>query len=118
MLSHIEDGEKELKKPVMFTEFGLSSLNKDFEHAQRDQYYKRIYDIMYKSAKRGGAGAGAFIWQFLVEGMEEYNDDFGMVPLEKPTIYSLVVTHSCRLASVKGIVQPHTDMKSVCSQRK
>ncbi|KAG2323647.1 hypothetical protein Bca4012_059117 [Brassica carinata] len=52
MLSHIEDGDKELKKPVLFTEFGLSNLNKDNEPSQRDQFYRTIFDVVYKSAKR------------------------------------------------------------------
>lgn len=117
MLSHIEDGDKELKRPVMFTEFGLSNLNKDFEQSQRDRYYKTIYDIMYKSAKKGGAGAGAFIWQFLVEGMEEYNDDFGMVPWDNPSLYSLVVRQSCRLAKLQGPTQQQESVKALCMQR-
>ncbi|KAF9670761.1 hypothetical protein SADUNF_Sadunf13G0102400 [Salix dunnii] len=77
MLSHIEDGHYELNKPVFFTEFGLSNLNKDFQPSQRDRFYKTIFDIIYKSAKRKRAGAGALIWQLFVEGMDEFNDDFG-----------------------------------------
>lgn len=115
--SHIEDGDKELMKPVMFTEFGLSNLNKDFEPSQREKYYRTIYDLIYKSAKKGGAGAGAFIWQFLVEGMEEYNDDFGMIPWENPSIYSLLVRQSCRLARLQGVTQQQGNLNALCMQR-
>ncbi|KAK9152762.1 hypothetical protein Sjap_000242 [Stephania japonica] len=100
VVSHIDDGDKVLKKPVMFTEFGLSNMNKDFELSQRDKLYKRIFDNVYRSAKKNGAGAGTFIWQFMVGGMEEYNDDFGIVPWERPTTYRLITEQSCKLALI------------------
>ncbi|PIA35283.1 hypothetical protein AQUCO_03600154v1 [Aquilegia coerulea] len=99
--SHIEDGDKILKKPVLFAEIGLSYNNKDFEPSQREVFYKAIYDIIYKSAKRHRAGAGAFIWQFMVGGMQEYNDDFGIVPWERPSTFRLITEQSCRLAAVQ-----------------
>lgn len=98
--SHIDDGDNELKKPVMFTEFGLSNKNKDFEHSQRDILYKSIYDAIYESAKEKGAGSGALIWQYLVQGMEEYNDDFGLFVGERPSIDKLIKEQSRRLANV------------------
>ncbi|KAK1321254.1 Mannan endo-1,4-beta-mannosidase 2 [Acorus calamus] len=101
MDSHIDDGDRELGKPIMVTEFGLSNLNKDFDHSHRDAFYKAIYDIFYESAKKGGAGAGTFVWQLLVGGMEEYNDDFGIVAWERPSLYGLIKEQSCRLAEVR-----------------
>ncbi|KAF5939078.1 hypothetical protein HYC85_023337 [Camellia sinensis] len=79
-VSHIEDGDKELMKPITFIEFGLSDLNKGFEPSQRDRFFKVIYDIMYESARKKKSGVGSFAWQFLVGGMEKYNDDFRIVP--------------------------------------
>ncbi|KAG5551920.1 hypothetical protein RHGRI_010135 [Rhododendron griersonianum] len=114
-VSHIEDCDAELKKPVMFTEFGLSNLNKDFEPSQRDQFYKVIYDIIYKSAKRKKSGAGSFVWQFLVGGMEEYNDDFGIIPWDRPLTYQLITKHSCKLAAVQGVLPSQKDhLKELC----
>ncbi|XP_022726754.1 mannan endo-1,4-beta-mannosidase 2-like isoform X1 [Durio zibethinus] len=115
--SHIEDCDKELKKPVMFTEYGLSNQNKDFEPSQREQFYSTILDIIYKSAKKKGSGAGALIWQFFVEGMEEYNDDFGLVPWESPSIYKLTVKQSCRLARIQGLIREKRNLKQLCSER-
>ncbi|PWA34023.1 Glycoside hydrolase, catalytic domain-containing protein [Artemisia annua] len=46
MHSHIEDGDQVLKKPVMFTEFGLSDQNKGFDPSQRDQFYKIVFDLI------------------------------------------------------------------------
>ncbi|XWS54176.1 hypothetical protein CRYUN_Cryun10bG0067300 [Craigia yunnanensis] len=115
--SHIEDCDKELKKPVMFTEYGLSNQNKDFQPSQREQFYRTILDSIYKSAKKKRSGAGALVWQFLVEGMEEYNDDFGLVPWESPSIYKLTVEQSCRLARIQGLIQEKGNMNELCSKR-
>ncbi|XP_024923090.2 mannan endo-1,4-beta-mannosidase 2 [Ziziphus jujuba] len=117
MLSHIEDGDKELKKPVMFTEFGLSNENKDFEPSQRDIFFKTIFDIIYKSAKKNGSGGGSLIWQLFIGGMEEFNDDFGIVPWERPSIYKLIVKQSCRLARIHGPIQQEANLKQLCNQR-
>ncbi|XP_057953814.1 mannan endo-1,4-beta-mannosidase 2 [Malania oleifera] len=118
MKSHIEDGDKELKKPVMFTEFGLSNQNKDFQPPQRDRFYQTVHKIIYKSARKKGSGAGSFIWQFLVGGMEEYNDDFGIVPWERPTTYRIITEHSCRLAGVGGAIQQKGTLKELCLGRR
>ncbi|KAJ6360856.1 hypothetical protein OIU77_004807 [Salix suchowensis] len=117
MLSHIEDGHYELNKPVFFTEFGLSNLNKDFQPSQRDRFYKTIFDIIYKSAKRKRAGAGALIWQLFVEGMDEFNDDFGFVPWERESTYRVLTDQSCRLARIQGITQQNNYLKELCLQR-
>ncbi|XP_016703275.1 mannan endo-1,4-beta-mannosidase 2 [Gossypium hirsutum] len=113
--SHIEDCDEELKKPVMFTEYGLSNQNKDFQASQREQFYRTILDIIYKSAKKKGSGVGALVWQFLVEGIEEYNDDFGLVPWETPSIHKLTIQQSCRLARIQGLNQQTGNLKQLCS---
>ncbi|MFS7893554.1 putative mannan endo-1,4-beta-mannosidase [Helianthus anomalus] len=59
MRSHIEDGDQVLKKPVMFIKFGLSDLNKGFDPLQRDRIYKIVFDVIYESAKKKGAGGGS-----------------------------------------------------------
>ncbi|OVA07763.1 Glycoside hydrolase [Macleaya cordata] len=98
VVSHIDDGEKILKKPVLFTEFGMSNQNKYFNQANRERIYKTIFDIIHRSARKKKSGAGAFIWQLMVGGMEEYSDDFGIVPSESPSLYRLITKHSCKLA--------------------
>lgn len=99
--SHIEDGEKMLNKPVLFTEFGLSNKANGFDHAHRLLFYKSIYDTIYESAKRNGAGSGAFIWQLMVEGMEIFHDSFAFVPESIPSLHSLLKEQSCRLATLR-----------------
>lgn len=117
--SHIEDGDKTLKKPVLITEFGLSNKTQNYEPSHRDALYKIIYDIIYDSAKKGTSGAGALPWQFLVGGMEEYNDDFGMVPWERPETYKLIVEQSCRLTFLRnGRIPSNGDLFTTCQRLK
>lgn len=118
MQSHIEDGDNVLKKPVVVTEFGLSNEIKNFEPSKRDKFNKVILDIIYKSAKKNRSGAGSFIWQFFVEGMEEFNDEFGMVPWERPDTFQLFTEQSCRLAKVHGALPTQErHLKRLCSRR-
>ncbi|VFQ88017.1 unnamed protein product [Cuscuta campestris] len=117
MISHIHDGDKVLKKPVVFTEFGLSTKNKGFDHSKRDTFFKVVLDYIYKSASKNMSGVGSLFWQFLVEGMEEYNDDYGIVPWERPSTYKLITEHSCRLAKLHGVLRTQKDhLKVLCSQ--
>ena len=95
----------------MFTEFGLSNKNKYFDPAHHESFYQSIYDAVYESAKENGAGSGAFIWQFLVRGMEEYNDDFGIFPTERPSIDRLIKEHI--ELDVTQIIPHRLDMKMV-----
>ena len=118
-VSRIENGDKELMKPITFIEFGLSDLNNGFEPSQRDRFFKVIYDILYESARKKKSGAGSFVWQFLVGGMEEYNDDFGIVPWKRPSTYQLITGHSCRLAAVQGVLPSQKEhLKELCSKRR
>ncbi|CAN6915496.1 unnamed protein product [Brassica oleracea] len=116
MQSHIEDGMKELKKPVLFTEFGLSNLNKDYEPSQRERFYRTIFDVVYKSAKRRKAGAGTLVWQLFMEGMEGFNDEFGIVPHEQDPMYRLMVEQSCRLGKVTGR-REERKLRKLCSHK-
>ncbi|XP_042469148.1 mannan endo-1,4-beta-mannosidase 2-like [Zingiber officinale] len=101
MTSHIEDGEKELAKPILFSEFGLSNKNKDFDISDRVTFYKSILDTVYYSAAMDGAGAGALIWQLhILDQMENYNDNFSIVPGESQAIDGLLKEQSCRLMAL------------------
>lgn len=96
MDSHISDGENVLKKPVLFTEFGSSlRMNKKAENISL--LLKTVYDRIYESAKKRQAGAGALIWQLLVEGVDEYSDQFSFIAWDHPSVYKLITGQSCRL---------------------
>ncbi|KAL9261779.1 Mannan endo-1,4-beta-mannosidase 2-like protein [Drosera capensis] len=117
MLTHIEDGDTQLKKPVMFTEYGLSNQSQGFDLSHRDNLIKTVNNVIYKSAKGGRSGAGSLIWQFLVGGMEEYNDDFGFVPWQRPSTFSLITKQSCGLALINGQPDSTTKLKDLCARR-
>lgn len=90
--SHINDSEQVLKKPVLFTEVGSI-------HDSSDILMKAVYDKIYESAQKEQAGAGAFIWQLMVEGMQEYGDEFTLVVngKEHTNASKLMIQQSCRL---------------------
>ncbi|XP_047060793.1 mannan endo-1,4-beta-mannosidase 2-like [Lolium rigidum] len=113
--SHFEDGDKELNKPVLLTEFGLSRLVKGFDQSHRDAFYKAVYDIAHESAQRGGAGAGAMVWQLAVEDMEDYHDAFSIVPSETPSMQKLLKEQSCRLAALRHGEAEAKILKTVCA---
>lgn len=98
--SHVNDGKYILKKPVLFTEVGLSFHKRAEGSYDRGIFLKTVYDKIYDSAKENQAGAGALIWQLLDEGMEEYGDEFSLVAWEHPSIYKLIIEQSCRLRHV------------------
>ncbi|XP_010252627.1 PREDICTED: mannan endo-1,4-beta-mannosidase 6-like [Nelumbo nucifera] len=97
---HVNDSEYVLKKPVLFTEVGSSLHAKEQGTYDRDFLLKIVYDKIYESAKRRQAGAGALIWQLLVEKMEDYGDQFSLVAWEHPSTYKLILEQSCRLRSI------------------
>lgn len=89
---HISDSEQALKKPVLFTEIGST-------HDSNNLLIKTIYDKIYESAQKEQAGAGAFIWQLMVEGMQEYRDEFSLVVNDRDNTnaFKLMIQQSCRL---------------------
>ncbi|KAL8136625.1 hypothetical protein V2J09_002626 [Rumex salicifolius] len=112
--SHIDDGNNRLKKPIMLTEFGLSSNTKGFHPRHRDRLIQLIYDTIYKSAREGGSGAGSLIWQLFVGGMEDYHDDFSIIPWQRPTTCKLLTSQSCRLARIHGNDDPTGNLDRLC----
>ncbi|WRX26176.1 Glycoside hydrolase [Theobroma cacao] len=98
--SHISDGDQVLKKPILFTEVGSLVYVNNQSIADKDILLKTMYDKIYESAKKRQAGAGALIWQLLVEGVEEYGDRFSFIAWDKPSTYKLILRQSCRLQSI------------------
>ncbi|RZC89737.1 hypothetical protein C5167_035732 [Papaver somniferum] len=98
--SHVTDGDHVLKKPVLFTEVG-SSLRVNKGVYNKDFLLKTVYNKIFESAKKGQAGAGALIWQLLVEGVEEhYGDQFSLIAWDHPSTYKLILEQSCRLRRI------------------
>ncbi|KAJ4975160.1 hypothetical protein NE237_000266 [Protea cynaroides] len=97
---HISDGESVLKKPVLFMEVGSSIQTNKQGTNDTDLLLKMVYDKVYESAKKGQAGAGALIWQLVVDGVESYSDHFSFIAWEHPSTYELILVQSCRLQSM------------------
>ncbi|XP_072992487.1 mannan endo-1,4-beta-mannosidase 6-like [Typha latifolia] len=95
--SHVNDSEHVLRKPVLFSEVGFHRIVKKNETYDRDILLKIVYDKVYESAKKEQAGAGALIWQLMVEGMQTYHDDFSLVARQHSPTYKLIIQQSCRL---------------------
>lgn len=98
--SHISDGDHVLKKPVIFTEVGTLVHADNQGLADKDILLKTMYEKIYELAKKRQAGAGALIWQLLVEGAGEYSDRFSFVAWDNPSTYKLILKQSCRLKSI------------------
>ncbi|MCO5591576.1 hypothetical protein L7F22_045563 [Adiantum nelumboides] len=112
--SHIEDATNVLHKPVLFTEFGVSHQTRDFDTKHRVELTDMVYDKIYKSAKEEGAGAGALVWQFLVEGVERFHDEFTIIPWREPNFYKAMVKQSCKLYNLSEIYNPtHLTCKKI-----
>lgn len=100
--SHISDGDFVLRKPVLFTEVG-SRWDADGKGVhERDVLLKIVYDRIYESAKKRQAGAGALIWQLLVEDVDRYSDQFSFIPQDSPSTYKLIKEQSCRLQRISA----------------
>lgn len=111
--AHIEDAERVLRMPVLFTEFGLSDKKSGFCEEKRDAFYSIVYDQVYQSAQNQGAAAGALQWQLLPPAMCDWNDGYGCDPGCGSGICNLMANQSARLkfiSSTPGHCHNESDM--------
>eukprot|EP00250_Pteridium_aquilinum_P002127 c12333_g1_i1 orf=427-1716(+) len=113
--SHIEDASGVLQKPVLFTEFGVSGQARNFEAEQRVGMLNTVYSKVYESAKGKGAGAGALVWQVVVEGVDHFRDEYAVIPWQEPLLYTVMVEQSCKLYSIPENYNP---THPICNKRK
>ncbi|GKV03006.1 hypothetical protein SLEP1_g15373 [Rubroshorea leprosula] len=98
MEAHIEDAEKYLNMPVLFSEFGVSSKDPGYNSSFRDKFFSTVYNTLLNSTKKGGSGAGSLFWQLFPEGTEYMNDDYAIVLSKSPSTSNIISLHSTRLA--------------------
>lgn len=98
MDSHIEDAEKYLGMPVVFSEFGVSSKDPGYNSTYRDTIISTVYSSILNSTKKGGSGAGSLLWQVFPEGTDNMDDGYAIVLSKSPSTSSIVSLHSTRLA--------------------
>lgn len=98
MEAHIEDAEKYLGMPVLFTEFGVSSKDSGYNSSFRDALIRNVYNTILDSAKKGGSGSGSFVWQIFPQGTEYMDDGYAIVLSKSPSTSNIVSLQSARLA--------------------
>jgi mannan endo-1,4-beta-mannosidase len=95
--SHLEDGSRILKKPVLFAEFGKYSKDPGFGMSQRYNLFDVVYKHIYASASSGGAGGGTMFWQLMAEGMSSYGDGYEIILSQNPSTAALISGQSNKL---------------------
>lgn len=98
MRAHIDDADKVLGMPVVFTEFGISTKGRSsFNATSRDQFIQTVYGELLGSTRRGGAGAGGLLWQLFPEGTDYMDDGYGVVLPTETVTAGIMSAHSKRL---------------------
>ena len=97
MQSHIDDAENVLRMPVMFSEFGVSAKDGNFNQTFRDTFINTVYKIILNSTKRGGSGGGCLVWQLFPEGTDYMDDGYALVPSKSPTTANILSAQSRRV---------------------
>jgi len=98
---HNEDSDKVLRKPILITEFGLSSKVPGYTVAKRDKFYAEVFNRIYFSASHMGACAGGAFWQLFVEGMNNMRDGYEVIFEETPSTTHLISQQSFRMSHIR-----------------
>jgi mannan endo-1,4-beta-mannosidase len=97
MQAHIEDTEKTLSMPIVFSEFGVSTKKGKFNQTFRDTFIDTVYKTILNSTRRGGSASGCLFWHLLPEGTEYMDDGYAVVLNKEPTTASLMSVQSRRM---------------------
>lgn len=97
------DAQYALRKPIIVTEFGKSWKVAGYSDYKRDQIFNSVYYKIYASAKRGGAAGGALFWQLLTEGMESFQDGYGLMLGQSSSTANLIAQQSHKLYQLRKI---------------
>ncbi|KAL4272394.1 hypothetical protein GQ457_13G018280 [Hibiscus cannabinus] len=103
MEAHIEDAEKYLGMPVIFSEFGVSSKDPGYNSSFRDALISTVYKTVLNSTKKGGSGVGSLLWQLFPDGMDSMDDGYAIVLAKSPSTSKLISLHSSRLAILNSM---------------
>ncbi|MFS7901560.1 putative mannan endo-1,4-beta-mannosidase [Helianthus anomalus] len=97
MQSHIDDAEKYLGMPVIFSEFGVSAKDPGFNTSFRDNLISTVYNTLLDSARKGGSGSGSLLWQVFPDGTEYMDDGYAIILSKSPSTTKIISRHSTRL---------------------
>ncbi|KAH9673429.1 Mannan endo-1,4-beta-mannosidase 6 [Citrus sinensis] len=103
MEAHIEDAEKYLRMPVLFTEFGVSAKDTGYNTSFRDTLISSVYKTLLNSTKKGGSGAGSLLWQLFPDGTDYMNDGYAIVLSKSPSTSNIISLHSTRIATFNSL---------------
>ncbi|CAN1303252.1 Mannan endo-1,4-beta-mannosidase 6 [Linum perenne] len=103
MQAHIDDAERYLGMPVVFTEFGVSVKDQGYNSTFRDNLYKTVYQTLLNSTKKGGSGAGSLMWQLFPEGTDYMDDGYAIVLSKSPSASNMISLHSTRIAMFNSL---------------
>lgn len=98
---HIHDAQNILKKPVLFAEFGRSLKESGYTINQRDRIFTTVYSGIYSSARGGGPAVGGLFWQLLAQGMDSFQDGYGVVLSEGSSTVGLIAEESRKLIKIR-----------------
>ncbi|TYJ15220.1 hypothetical protein E1A91_A10G169600v1 [Gossypium mustelinum] len=98
MEAHIEDAEKYLGMPVIFSEFGVSRKDPGYNSSYQDTLINTVYKTLLNSTKKGGSGAGSLLWQLFPDGTDYMDDGYAIVLAKSPSTSNLISLHSTRVA--------------------
>ncbi|XVF84146.1 hypothetical protein PTKIN_Ptkin17bG0002300 [Pterospermum kingtungense] len=98
MEAHIEDAEKYLGMPVIFSEFGVSAKDPGYNSSFRNTLISTVYNTLLNSTKKGGGGAGSLLWQLFPDGTDYMDDGYAIVLSKSPSTSKLISLHSKRVS--------------------
>ncbi|CAN8251338.1 unnamed protein product [Cochlearia groenlandica] len=101
--AHIEDAQNVLHKPIILAEFGKSTKKTGYTPSKRDIVFNTVYGKIYGSAKRGGAAAGGLFWQLLGNGMENFQDGYGIILTQSSSTVNVIAQQFRKLTLVRKI---------------
>nr|KYP57601.1 Mannan endo-1,4-beta-mannosidase 1 [Cajanus cajan] len=99
--AHIEDSSDVLGKPIVLTEFGFSSKSYEYSVGKRDNYFEKLYNMIYSSASRGGPCAGGLFWQLLAGDMSGFGDGYEVIFGESPSTTNIITQQSKNMFNIK-----------------
>ena len=102
--AHFIDAQYALRKPILVAEFGKSFKDSGYSTHQRDELFNTVYYKIYASAKRGGPAAGALFWQLLTEGMESFQDGYGIMLGQSSSTANVIAQQSHKLYLIRKIL--------------
>lgn len=105
MQSHIDDAEKYLDMPVIFSEFGVSAKDPGYNATFRDVMMSTVYNTLLDSARKGGSGGGSLVWQMFPDGTEYMDDGYAIILSKSPSTTKIISRHSTRLTLFNSLCQ-------------